>query len=84
MKTVKIELPDEDADALEQAAAAGGFTSPAELARVVIEDFLVAPVEYDQDALARDIGRHQAEKRRGDAGLSPGEARVWLRNVSSP
>lgn len=31
MKTVKIELPDEDADALERAAMEGGFASSSEL-----------------------------------------------------
>jgi hypothetical protein len=83
MKTVRIDLPDDEADALARAAAAGGFASAAELARVVIEDFLVAPVDYDRDALARDVARHQAEKQRGDAGLTLEEARAWLRNAPS-
>jgi Arc/MetJ-type ribon-helix-helix transcriptional regulator len=83
MKTVKIELPDEAADALARAAAAGGFASPSELARVVIEDFLIAPVGYDRDALARDIAQHQAEKQRGEVGFTPEEARARLRNASS-
>ena len=82
MKTVKIELPDDEADALARAAAAGGFASSSELARV-IEDFLVAPVDYDGDALARDIAQHQAEKQRGEVGLTPEEARAWLRNERS-
>ena len=80
MKTVKIELPDEDAEALARAAAAGGFASSSELARVVIEDFLTAPGAYDGEALARDVARHQAEKRRGEAGLGLDQARAWLRN----
>jgi hypothetical protein len=83
MKTVKIELPDEEADALVRAAEAGGFASPAELARVVIEDFLIAQVDYDRDALANDIAQHQAEKQRGEVGLALEEARAWLRNASS-
>ena len=83
MKTVKIELPDEEAEALARAAAAGGFASPSELARAVIEDFLTTPVEYDREALARDIAQHQAEKQRGEVGLTPEEARAWLRNASS-
>lgn len=83
MKTVTIELPDEEADALARAAEAGGFASSSDLARVVIEDFLVAPVEYDRDALARDIAHHQAEKQRGEVGLTPQEARTWLRNARS-
>jgi Arc/MetJ-type ribon-helix-helix transcriptional regulator len=83
MKTVKIELPDEEADALARAAAAGGFVSSSELARVVIEDFLIAPVDYDRDALARDVAQHQADKQRGEVGLTPEEARAWLRNARS-
>lgn len=83
MKTVKIELPDEEAEALARAAAAGGFASPSELAKAVIEDFLTAPVEYDREALARDIAQHQAEKQRGEIGLTAEEARAWLRNASS-
>lgn len=82
MKTVKIELPDEDAEALARAAVAGGFASPSELARVVIEDFLIAPVAYDPDALARDIARHRAEKARGEAGLAADAARRWLRDAA--
>jgi hypothetical protein len=54
-----------------------------ELARVVIEEFLIAPVDYDRDALARDIAQHQAEKQRGEVGLTPEEARAWLRNARS-
>ena len=81
MKTVRIELPDEEADALARAAAVGGFASPSDLARVVIEDFLIAPVDYDRDALARDVERHQAEKRSGVDGLTPEAARAWLRNA---
>jgi hypothetical protein len=83
MKTVRIELPDEEADALARAAAAGGFASPSELARVVIEDFLISPVDYDPEALARDIAEHQAEKQRGEAGLTLEQARAWLRKASS-
>lgn len=80
MKTVKIELPDEEAEALARAAAAGGFASPSELARLVIKDFLTAPDAYEGEALARDVARHQAEKRRGEAGLTLDEARAWLRD----
>jgi Arc/MetJ-type ribon-helix-helix transcriptional regulator len=83
MKTVKIELPDDEADALARAAAAGGFASSSELVRAVIEDFLIAPVDYDRDALARDVAQHQAEKQRGEVGLTPQQARDWLRNARS-
>jgi hypothetical protein len=83
MKTVKIELPDDAADALARAAAASGYASPSELARAVVEDYLVAPVHYDADALARDVARHQAEKRRGEGGLTSDEARAWLRNTGA-
>jgi Arc/MetJ-type ribon-helix-helix transcriptional regulator len=83
MKTVRIELPDEEADALARAAAAGGFASSSDLARAVIEEFLIAPVDYDPDALARDIARHQAEKQRGEVGLEPEQARAWLRKARS-
>ena len=79
MKTVKIELPDDEADALARAASAGGFASPSDLARVAIEEFLVAPVGYDPDALAREIARHQDEKRRGVTGYTLDEARARLR-----
>jgi hypothetical protein len=63
MKTVKIELPDEDAEALERAA---------------IDDIITAPIACDPDALARDVAAHKAAKRRGDAGLTPEEARAGL------
>ena len=82
MKTVKIELPDEEADALARAAVECGFASPAELARAAIEDFLAAPPEYDPDELERDIAEHQAEKARGEPGLTPEEARILLRNAA--
>jgi Arc/MetJ-type ribon-helix-helix transcriptional regulator len=81
MKTVTIRLPDEQAAALEQAVADGGFASPSELVRVAIEDFLTAPTDYDPDALARDIAEHRAEMARGEAGYSPEEARAWLRDA---
>jgi Arc/MetJ-type ribon-helix-helix transcriptional regulator len=81
MKTVKIELPDDAADALERAAAEGGFASSSELVLAAIGDLISAPVAYDPDALARDVAEHKAAKRRGDVGLAPGEARVWLKNA---
>jgi Arc/MetJ-type ribon-helix-helix transcriptional regulator len=83
MKTVKIELPDEEADALERAAADGGFGSPSDLVRAAIGDFLTAPIDYDAEALARDVAEHQAEKARGGTGYTPDEARAWLRNARS-
>mgnify|MGYP000849799684 FL=1 len=79
MKTVKIEIPDEDADALERAAMEGGFASSSELVLAAIGDFIAAPIVYDADALERDIAEHMAAKRRGDVGLAPEEARAWLR-----
>jgi Arc/MetJ-type ribon-helix-helix transcriptional regulator len=79
MKTVKIELPDEDADALERAAMDGGFVSSSELVLAAIGDIITAPIAYDPDALARDVAAHKAAKRRGDAGLTPEEARAWLK-----
>lgn len=83
MKTVKIDLPDEKADALEQAAKDGGFASSSELVRAAIEELLTVPVEYDDDALARDVAEHQAGKQRGEAGFAPADARVWLRDARS-
>jgi len=82
MKTVRIDLPDDDAEALARAAAANGFASPAEFVRVVIEGLLVAPVEYDAGALARDVARHREEKRRGEPGLTPDQARAWLHDAA--
>lgn len=84
MKTVKIELPDEDADALERAAMDGGFASSSELVLAAIGDLFTAPpvgaqVAYDPDALARDVAEHKAAKRRGDVGFTPEEARAWLK-----
>ncbi len=69
MKTVKIELPDEDADALERAAMDSGFASSSELVMAAIGDLLTAPIVYDRDALARDVAEHKAAKRRGDVGF---------------
>jgi Arc/MetJ-type ribon-helix-helix transcriptional regulator len=83
MKTVKIELPDEDADALERVAAEGGFASSSELVRATIEDLIAGPMGYDPEALARDVAEHEAAKQRGDVGLGPEEARAWLRNARS-
>jgi hypothetical protein len=42
-----------------------------------------APVAYDPDVLALDIARHRTAKRRGDVGMTLGEARVWLNNARS-
>jgi Arc/MetJ-type ribon-helix-helix transcriptional regulator len=81
MKTVTIELPDEQAAALEQAVADGGFASAAAFVRAAIQDFAVSPIDYDPDALARDVARHRAEKSRGDGGHSPAAARTWLRSA---
>jgi Arc/MetJ-type ribon-helix-helix transcriptional regulator len=78
MKTVKIDLPDEDADALERAAMDGGFASSSELVLAAIGDLIAAPTGYDPDALARDVAEHKAAKRRGDVGFTPEEARAWL------
>lgn len=83
MKIVTIKLRDEQAAAIEQAVADGGFASPSELVRAAIEDFLTAPINYDPDALARDVADHQAEKARGDAGYTPETARRWLREARS-
>ena len=83
MKTVKIELPDEEADALERAATDGGFASSSELVRAAIEDFLTAPIDYDPEALDRDVAEHQAEKHRGEAGHTPEQARAWLQKARS-
>jgi Arc/MetJ-type ribon-helix-helix transcriptional regulator len=79
MKTVRITLPDEQAAALDRAVADGGFESPAEFVVAAVEDFRSAPIEYDADALARDIAEHQAAKARGETGLTPDAARAWLR-----
>lgn len=84
MKTVKIELPDEDADALERVAAEGGFASSAELVQATIEALIADPVGYDPAALARDVAGHAAAKERGDPGLGPAEARAWLKSARSP
>ena len=83
MKTVKIDLPDEEAEALERVAAEGGFASSSALVRATIEDLIAGPIGYDPEALARDVAQHEAAKRRGDAGLGPGEARAWLKSVRS-
>jgi Arc/MetJ-type ribon-helix-helix transcriptional regulator len=79
MKTVKIELPDEDADALERAAMDGGFASSSELVLAAIGDLITAPIVYDPDALARDVAEHKAAKQRGDVGFTSEEARAWLK-----
>lgn len=79
MKTVKIELPDEDADALERAAMDGGFASSSELVLAAIGNLITAPVAYDPDALARDVAEHKAAKRQGNVGFTPEEARAWLK-----
>jgi Arc/MetJ-type ribon-helix-helix transcriptional regulator len=79
MKTVKIELRDEDADALERAAKDGGFASSSELVLAAIGDLITVPVAYDADALARDVAAHEAAKRQGDVGFTPAEARAWLK-----
>lgn len=83
MRIVKIQLSDEEADALERAVTDGGFVSPTELVRAAIEDFLTAPIDYDRDALARDVAEHEAEKARGEGGHTPEEARAWLRDARS-
>jgi Arc/MetJ-type ribon-helix-helix transcriptional regulator len=83
MKTVKVELPDEDAEALERVAVEGGFASSSELVRATIEDLIADPIGYDPEALARDVAKHEAAKRRGDAGLSLEEARARLKSVRS-
>jgi Arc/MetJ-type ribon-helix-helix transcriptional regulator len=83
MKIVTISLPDDQAEALDRAVADGGFTSPTELVVAAIEDFRTAPIDYDPDALARDIAEHMAAKSRGDIGLSPEAARAWLRAARS-
>ena len=83
MKTVRIELPDDDADALERVAVEGGFASSSELVRATIEDLIAGPIGYDPDALAHDVERHQAAKARGDAGLSLEEVRARLRSARS-
>ena len=79
MKTVKIELPDDDADALERAAVDGGFASSSELVLAAIRDLITAPIEYDPDALSRDVAEHKAADRRGDVGYTPEEARARLK-----
>ncbi len=79
MKTVKIELPDEDADALERIAVDGGFASSSEFVLAAIGDLITASIAYDPDALARDVAEHKAAKRRGDGGFTPEEARAWLK-----
>ena len=79
MKIVTISLPDEQAAELDRAVVDGGFTSPAEFVAAAIEDFRAVPIDYDPDALARDIAEHRAAKARGEPGLSPETARAWLR-----
>ncbi len=83
MKTVRIDLPDEAADALERVAAEGGFASSAEFVRATIEDLIADPMGYDPGALARDVAAHKAAKKRGDPGLNLGEARAWLKSARS-
>ncbi len=68
MKTVKIELPDDKAEALERAATEAGYAFPSELVLAALDDFLAYPAPYDAAALARDIARHEAEKWAGDRG----------------
>lgn len=82
MKTVRIELPDDEADALERAAIECGYASTAELARAAIEDFLATPPLHVPEEFDRDIEEHEAEKARGERGLTAEEARIWLRNAA--
>jgi Arc/MetJ-type ribon-helix-helix transcriptional regulator len=79
MKTVKIDIPDEDADALERVAIEGGFASSSDLVRAAIRDLVAAPIAYDPEALARDVAAHIAAKRRGETGHAPDDARAWLK-----
>ena len=82
MKTVKIELPDEEANALERAAAERGFASTAELARAAIEDFLAARPRRSR-GFESDIAEYKAEKARGEPILTAEEARVRLREADN-
>jgi hypothetical protein len=82
MKTVEFALPDEEADALEQAALAYGFASPAELVRTAIEHFLPGPPEFGPEEFEDDIAEHEAAKARGEPALTAEEARLRLREAA--
>jgi hypothetical protein len=83
VKTVRIEFPDEEADALERAAVECGFTSTADLARAAIEEFLAAPPEHDPESFESDIVEYEAEQARGEPTLSAEEARARLREAAA-
>jgi hypothetical protein len=79
----EIELLDEQAEALERAAADGGFASSSDMVLAAIGDLISTSDAYDPGALAHDVAEHQAAKRRGEPALTPGEARTWLRKARS-
>ena len=83
MKSFRIDLPDDDAAALERIAAEEGFASSSDFVRAAVGDLIADPPAYDPQALARDIARHQAARRRGDPGLDPAGARAWLKDARS-
>lgn len=80
MKTVKIELPDEDADALAEAAAVAGYASTDDLVLAVIGDYLAAPVGVSLEQIDRDIAAHKAAKARGVRVYTYEEALEWPRD----
>jgi hypothetical protein len=82
MKTVRFDLPDDEAEALERAAIACGYASTADLARAAIEEFLATPPLHAPEEFDRDIEEHLAEKARGERGLTADEARALLRDAA--
>jgi Arc/MetJ-type ribon-helix-helix transcriptional regulator len=67
MKTVKIHLPDEAADALEHAAADGGFASTSEFVVAAIGDLIASP--RSSMILMRWIGMSRRTGRRCGEGM---------------
>ena len=78
MKTLRIDLPDHEAAALEHAANESGFDSAADLVRATVAELVSEPVPYDGAALTRDIATHVEAKAQGEQSFTPCEARARL------
>ena len=77
MVTVKRNLPDEEAEALEGVAAEGGFASSSALVRATMEDLIAGPIGSRSRGPRRDVALREAANAAGGADTIGFDATVF-------
>lgn len=81
MKNVSISLTEQHASEIEAQVSSGDFASVSEVIRAALRDFLSKAPGPSLDQIDRDIADYRGTLRRGEALVSPSDARNRLESA---